>query len=228
MLFSALALILLIAVPEVFVVAEHIMFHPVKHYIGCYLHNENILALKPYIEGSPKMTHYLCLPKCQDLKKKFFGIGFDKCYCGNSIRSPSVPIYRCDRICSSIFDYKCGGNGVLSVYNVTGKIIPLLPAPSKGCYLWTPEERVLHAEVLDKFPVMNQEVCARSCLKKQALLFGLANGNRCFCGNVIISEAAEAVIEKRFCDKQCHNAESGQKCGGAVAIEIFDLVTTQI
>ncbi|PAA91528.1 hypothetical protein BOX15_Mlig005381g2 [Macrostomum lignano] len=171
------------------------------------------------------MAPYLCLPNCQVLGKRFFGITKNKCYCGNDLLTLKITPNRCNQRCSAKEETRCGGLNAMSVYNVTGITIPLVPAPSKGCFLWDPIELVLNFEMKENFPVMNQENCARSCLKKSTKLFGLANGNRCYCGNKIIRGAA---VTQDYCNQQCQNAQYGLKCGGSLGIEIFDLVLIKV
>ncbi|PAA91226.1 hypothetical protein BOX15_Mlig028911g1 [Macrostomum lignano] len=69
--------------------------------------------------------------------------------------------------------------------------------------------------------MMNQETCATACMKWSYKYFGLANGDRCYCGNEIVTAFK---LNKTYCYWQCKNAEFGQKCGGRIGMEIFDLV----
>ncbi|PAA91529.1 hypothetical protein BOX15_Mlig020751g3 [Macrostomum lignano] len=217
MLYITFGVILLVAVEGVFVANEN--------YVGCFVHRINDQwALKFFSQNFTKMAPYLCLPNCQVMDQKFFGITKNQCFCGNELHSIEVPRYRCNQRCSGKQETRCGGLNVMSVYKVTGVTIPLVPAPSKGCFFWSPTERVLHKEVKKNFQVMNQKECASSCFKIYRKLFGLANGNRCYCGNQILNGNPMA---KRFCNQQCQNAQYGQKCGGPLAIEIFDLVPTE-
>ncbi|PAA52504.1 hypothetical protein BOX15_Mlig001771g3 [Macrostomum lignano] len=105
-------------------------------------------------------------------------------------------------------------------------VVPVLPAPSLGCFYWRKDEVILHYKVEETFKLMSQKTCAESCLKYSYKYFGLANGDLCFCGDEILNKAP--LDKKKYCNAQCKNYHFGQKCGGSIAMEIFELLTEEI
>ncbi|PAA81933.1 hypothetical protein BOX15_Mlig001653g2 [Macrostomum lignano] len=234
MLFSTLALILLAAVPGVFGVPASAVFPlvpaPSK---GCYYWRsyEHLLEYKS-TNNFTMMNQETCARACMDWSYKYFGLANgDRCYCGNEISGPAkLDKTYCNQQCKNAeFGQKCGGHSAMEIFDLIVKVpetrqtSAVFSAPSKGCYYWRSNEILLEYESTNNFTMMNQETCARACMKWSYKYFGLANGDRCFCGNKILLPE-DMKLDKKYCNQQCKNAEWGQKCGGLIAMEIFDVI----
>ncbi|PAA91241.1 hypothetical protein BOX15_Mlig009486g1 [Macrostomum lignano] len=217
---------------------------------GCYHWGNGYSVLNREIKEDFKyMSQRVCASHClMETRWKYFGLADGRrCLCGNKIQSQIIPKYYCNASCFNyLYHKKCGGRGAievfdlkpvpkiysgqsaLDVYEPEGAPIdmqPMIPAPSKGCYLWylngDHRDFALKYEVDEDFKYMSQRVCATHCLmEKTWKYFGLFDGRRCFCGDEIRSRNVLNLI----CNVQCYNYLYGEKCGGRDAMEIFDLV----
>ncbi|PAA91530.1 hypothetical protein BOX15_Mlig008306g1 [Macrostomum lignano] len=177
-----------------------------------------------FFRNDSKMEASVCVFDCQSSRMKYFGLQSNQCFCGNVLSSVPMSDDECHSRCPGNKKETCGGLSAMSVYRVPSVMVPLVPAPSRGCYVFVYGHKLLSIEVKKNFEFLSQQVCASECLARgKYSFFGLAWGNRCFCGNQI-NRGTALPSNKIFCRTQCKNFHHGELCGGDGQMEIFDLV----
>ena len=88
----------------------------VVDYLGCY--NNSGLNWDINITDFGQMTIQQCVEWCRGQEKEYAFLGPTECVCSDSLTERAAEGYYCHSRCSGQNNQICGGEGVMSVYNI--------------------------------------------------------------------------------------------------------------
>ncbi|KAJ4293023.1 hypothetical protein N0V88_005687 [Collariella sp. IMI 366227] len=188
-------------------------------YQGC-MQQQTELILR---EGSSKQqTLEACASTCQAFA--FFGMAHgNDCYCGSVTHNaiPADDTAACSEICPGDSSEICGGAQALSLYggnaNPDGGVVGAVPGWTYGgCYV-DGETRTLKGNTMVADD-MTPTKCAVFCEGAGYSVFGMENGNECWCGSS--TPDASLISPDGGCVVRC-NGDAALLCGGGWRMTLY-------
>lgn len=101
---------------------------------GCYGDTGTVKIMNDYSFSSPKMTNDMCRIGCASLNYTLAGVELgNRCYCGNSLKSTQLlPSSSCNTPCVGDATQNCGGNYVMTLFDVDAVVVPPTPPGWQG------------------------------------------------------------------------------------------------
>jgi hypothetical protein len=169
------------------------------------------------------MTVEECAQFCFQGDYSFFSLqNSDQCFCDFEIGINSVQVSssQCNMVCADDSSEICGGSSVVSLFG--GPTTLFFQYSDQGCFSYSSSIRALSGTSLLGNSDNSVEACAAFCLPTYSL-FGVENGQDCWCGNSINSQAQ--TLPEISCNTNCTEPD-GSVCGGSSAIEIYGIKTS--
>ncbi|WYZ42264.1 hypothetical protein EsH8_V_001159 [Colletotrichum jinshuiense] len=205
--------------------------------IGCFVQKRGEAVLTdgsfPFVLAYNDMSIQKCGSLCaEDPRSRFFGItAGNTCTCGFSMAdAEQVNMAECSTLCPAGDGLTCGAAERIQVYTtVSGaaskpSLYQGVPFFHHGCYT----SKGMRAMGLSHWYSykwdglgMTVEYCAKFCLETQGKpLFGVAGGNMCRCGAVIVVGVVPGPADA--CSETCVG-DASQKCGGSNSINLYSI-----
>jgi hypothetical protein len=173
------------------------------------------------------MTIGTCLSFCERGGFQYAGLEFgSECFCGGSLvngASLSLSSSQCNMPCANDATSSCGGPNAIQLYSNSALAI-VAPAPtvvngftSSGC-IQEVAGRALTGMRVD-FADMTIEKCTSACGQAGYAIAGVEYGVECYCSNRLDNGASVSLVSGQ-CVIDCPG-NSGQKCGGPNAIQLY-------
>lgn len=96
---------------------------------GCYSDTGTVKILTEYSFSSPKMTNNMCRTGCASLNYTLAGneLG-NRCFCGNTLKTAQIlPPLSCNTPCVGDATQHCGGNYLMTLFDVEDVEVPPTP-----------------------------------------------------------------------------------------------------
>jgi hypothetical protein len=206
-------------------------------YFGCYTDPTMPRALNAstFIDFAG-LTVETCERYCSAQSLPLFGLEYGgECYCGIKLEVGATSTFssQCSVPCTGNKGQTCGGFGHLSLYGSSAfaldrPIEMAVPHPEAsqfeyvGCF--AEKESTSTVRALGGASVADQSEmtvfgCARFCLNRGFLVFGVEFKSECYCGTAADKTSLGKAPEIE-CDMPCSGAED-QLCGGSSRIGVF-------
>jgi len=180
------------------------------------------------IAGS-SMTVSTCLSFCEARGFQLAGLEFgSECYCASNLSngaSLSQASSQCNMPCANDATSSCGGPNAIQLYSNPSLAVAAPPVitingfTSSGC-IQEVSGRALTGLRVD-FADMTIDKCTAACSKAGFKLAGVEYGQECYCSNSLSNGASTSLVSGQ-CVMDCPG-NSGQKCGGPNAIQLYTL-----
>ncbi|XP_046665345.1 uncharacterized protein LOC124357515 isoform X2 [Homalodisca vitripennis] len=187
---------------------------PISHnYVGCYKDNNDDRLLTGYkqelVNNSPERCRALCYRRGYLYSGVEFGV---ECFCGDA--HPPPPLlradYQCSMACPDSSTQKCGGSGMISIYD-TG-ITDIRELGMKVNCFNDEDPRILQAYKIDLETTNSPRRCMNLCRSLGYDYSGVEYGKECFCDNDVHTKSIRDAPDE-VCNTTC-SGDVFQNCGG--------------